>query len=327
MAKQHHKIGILIHDGAWISLAYPALDVYQTANLRQNDHFFDCSLVSPGWEPVRLFCGRDFQADYCLANAPDYDIILLCHYWGDSRVLRQQFPDIAPWLRAAHQRGALIAGVSSGILWAAEAGILDGRRATTHWRFVEEFKATYPDVNWVQLQSLVEDGGVYSVTGGSAGMDLSMHLIEQIAGETVARGMARDLTFDSRRNYDLTLFNIAGLRHHRDAGVHRAQDWLDEHYSENFSFSELAAQIGMSQRSFIRRFKAATGERPSRYLQRLRVESAKQQLINTDNSIKTICLNVGYQDFNYFGRVFRELAGASPRDFRKQQRPKIPADV
>ena len=146
-------------------------------------------------------------------------------------------------------------------------------------------------------------------------------MVEEFCGASIAAGLARDISFDSRRTYDLNLINIAGFRQHRDVGIHRAQDWLDEHFTQSVELQALANQIGMSKRTFIRRFQKATGELPSRYLQRLRIEAAKHRLGNTQDSIKTIGMGVGYRDISSFSKVFKTLTDVTPREYRQRLRP------
>jgi len=321
MPQASWRVALLSHEGVWESSIYLAMDVYQSANLRQQEVLFSCEILTPTETQVLPFNDRPRSGDSHIGNGVHYDLIVLSHYWGDFEDALQRYPQLPNWLKQQHNHGALISGVNSGIFWAAEAGLLDNLRATSHWRNFDEFRQRYPQVNWTEDQFLVVDNNVYSTNGGNAGMDLTMHLVEKICGRETASRMRRDITYDYQRNYDLTLFNIAGLRQHKDSSIHRAQDWLDQHFMDKVEFDVLADQIGMSRRTLIRRFQKATGDKPTRYLQRLRVESAKHQLINTEDSIKTISLNVGYQDFGYFSSLFKSITELSPRQFRSHSRP------
>lgn len=315
------RVALLVFNGAWASTIYSALELFHSANLRQpQDKQFQCDLVSADNQQVQLYGGHSIHGDAVIDEQP-YDLIMLAHYWGDFEWVTQQYPKIPSWLAKQHQNGARIAGINSGIFWAAEAGILNGGRATTYWRHLREFEQRYPDVQWQANQASVEHEGIYSSNGQNASMDLSLHILEKFCGPSIAAGLARDISFDSRRINDLNLINIAGFRQHRDLGIHRAQDWLDEYYTESFELQELAKQIGMSKRTFIRRFEKATGELPSRYLQRLRVEAAKHRLANTQDSIKTIGMSVGYRDISSFSKVFKSLTDVTPREFRTRLRP------
>lgn len=321
MSKLGIRVALMIYDGAWASTIYQSLDLFQSANLRQMTQHFSSDIVTPTPNPIRSFSGRTLAGDVHVGATDHYDLIILSHYWGKFEILAKRSPQLVPWLQKQYENGSAIAGVNSGIFWAAEAGLLENRRATTYWRHLKAAKRRFKNVDWQENQVLVEDGGIYSSNGNNASMDLSMHLIEKFCGAEMAASLARDITFDMRRSYDLTLLNIAGLRQHRDAGIHKAQDWLDKHYQDKVEFEEVANIVGMSKRTFIRRFQKATGEKPTRYLQRLRVEAAKHQLINSDDSIKTISLSVGYGDFGYFSEVFKSVTELNPTQFRKRFRP------
>jgi len=315
------RVALLIFNGAWASTVYGSMELFHSVNLRRpKDQQFHCDLVSADSQPVQLYGGQSIQGDAVIGDEP-YDLIMLAHYWGDFQYLTEQYPSIPPWLAKQHAKGARIAGVNSGIFWAAEAGLLDGGRATTYWRHLREFELRYPKVQWQANQASVEHARIYSSNGQNASMDLSLHLVEKFCGASIAAGLARDISFDSRRTYDLNLINIAGFRQHRDVGIHRAQDWLDEHFTQSVELQALANQIGMSRRTFIRRFQKATGELPSRYLQRLRIEAAKHRLGNTQDSIKTIGMGVGYRDISSFSKVFKSLTDVTPREYRQRLRP------
>jgi len=320
------RVGLLIYDGAWESSLSSAPDLFQSINLRQREQRFNWQMVTPSAATVTSYSESKVIGNYSIDedSAQDeavFDLILIAHCWGDFAELTEKYPQIAPWLRKQYEQGAVLAGVNSGVFWIAEAGLLDGRRATTYWRHLNVFKQRYPQVKWQEHQVLVEEAALYSSNGHNAAVDLTMHLIGYFGGVKLANSLARDVTFDFRRNYDLTLFNITGFRRHHDKGIHQAQDWLDDHYHEKVVLLQLADKLGMSKSTFIRRFQKATGEKPSRYLQRLRVEAAKSRLINGDESTKTIALGVGYTDCNYFSRVFKSLTELSPSEFRRQFRP------
>ncbi len=315
------RVAMLIYDGVWGSSVTGALDFFEAVNLRARKQYFHCDIVTPDTKPVVLFNGREQAGDQNIGQANQYDLILLAHYWGDFDACVEQSPHIPHWLREQYQQGAVIAGLNGGIFWAAEAGLLDGHHATTFWRNHREFQLRYPNTHWQENQALALDAGIYSSNGQSSAIDLCIHLVEKFCGEDLATSLARDITFDNRRNYNLTLFNIAGMRQHMDEGVHKAQDWLDGNYADKIEMAWLADHVGMSKRTFIRRFQKATGENPSRYLQRLRIEAAKHRLVNSDESIKTIGLTIGYRDISYFSQTFKTMTKVTPLQYRKQLRP------
>ncbi len=323
MQDNEWRVALFIHDGSWGSSVMGALDFFQSANLRSDRPLFHCDIVTPTKAPANLFNGREQLGDAHIQQGHQYDLIYLAHHWGDIGHAIEQYPDVPEWLRQQYQQGAVIAGLNSGIFWAAEAQLLVGRQATTYWRKQSEFEQRYPDTTWQTHQALVQDADIYSSNGQNSTIDLSMHLMEKFCGAKMAASLARDITFDNRRNYNLTLFNIAGLRQHLDDGIHKAQDWMDEHYPEKIELHQLADHIGMSKRTFIRRFQKATGENPSKYLQQLRIEAAKHRLANSDESIKTIGLSVGYRDISYFSKIFKTATDLNPLQYRQRLRPNL----
>ena len=316
------RVAIVACEGIWASTLYTTADILQSVNLRQLTGTFSWGVVTPTEQTIVSYSGQRITGDTTMADSALYDWVVLPHFWGDFDRLIQLHPQIAPWLQRQYEGGALIASVNSGAFWLAYAGLLKGRRATTYWRHIPELKARYPDVEWLAQQGLVEDGGLYTSNGQNAGMDLAFHLVERVCGADMASGLARDITFDNRRDYDLTLFNMAGFRHHRDESIHQIQDWLDANFFGPVTFKDLADNAGMSKSTFLRRFERATGEKPARYLQRLRVEAAKHRLINSDDNIKAIAINVGYQDISHFSKVFKSVTTYSPRNFRNRYRPR-----
>ena len=138
------RVALLIYNGAWASTIYGSLELFHSANLRQSqDQQFQCDLLSADNQPVQLYGGHSIHGDAVIGEQT-YDLIMLAHYWGDFEQVTQQYPDIPPWLAKQYAKGTRIAGINSGIFWAAEAGILNGGRATTYWRHLREFEQRYP---------------------------------------------------------------------------------------------------------------------------------------------------------------------------------------
>ncbi|CAA0081871.1 HTH-type transcriptional regulator CdhR [Zhongshania aliphaticivorans] len=321
MEKLEWRVALVAYEGAWSSAIYNTLDMLQSANLRNIKKVFSWNIVTPEAQAITSYSGQPIYGDMSMADSDCFDCIILPHYWDRLEHTVNQNPDIiVSWLLRQRQSGASIASINSGVLWAAEAGLLNSLRATAFWRQLPELRKRYPEVVWIEKQGLVEDGDIFSSNGPNAAIDLVVHLISKFCGPKLASGVAADMTCDTRRSYDLTLFNMAGFRQHHDSGIYRVQDWLDEHFNDPVEFHQLATQSGMSKSTFLRRFQKATGEKPAQYLQRLRVESAKHKLVNTNDNIKTVSMGVGYQNFSHFSKVFKQLTGASPRQYRERFR-------
>ncbi|HSC84142.1 MAG TPA: GlxA family transcriptional regulator [Pseudomonas sp.] len=276
---------------------------------------FQIRVVSPDGQAVTSFSQANIQVDGTLEDA---DVIILPAFWGDFDELRQRYPQITPWLHQQHAAGAALCGEATGVFWMAEAGLLDGKEATTYWRFFREFTERFPKVLLNQDKHLSDADNLYCAGGVTSACDMYIYLIERFCGATVAQGVARDILYETQRSYSPGRIGFGGQKLHQDVAILQVQQWLEEHFAEKFRIEDVARQHGMSIRNFMRRFQSATGDKPLHYLQRLRIETAKSLLSSTRKSIKTISYEVGYDDASFFARLFRQHAELSPNQYRRQ---------
>lgn len=267
---------------------------------------------------MSTFSGTSIAVDGALDNA---DMLILPAFWGDFDALCARYPQVARWLRERHAAGSVICGEATGAFWMAQAGLLEGREATTHWRFAGEFAERFPGVQFSADKHLTDSDNLYCAGGTTSACDLYMYLIERFCGAHVAQGMARDVLFELQRSYSPGRLGFGGQKLHLDTRILQIQEWLEANYAEKFRFEDVARQHGMSIRNFMRRFQAATGDKPLHYLQRLRIETAKSLLATTGKSIKTISYEVGYDDASFFARLFRQHTELSPNHYRQKYRP------
>ncbi len=276
---------------------------------------FEIHLVSPDNIAVSSFSNVVIPVDSGLNDA---DIIILPAFWDDFDALSTRHPQVLDWLRARHAAGAAICGEATGVFWMAEAGLLDGKEATTYWRFFREFSQRFPSVLLNQEKHLTDADNLYCAGGTTSACDLYIYLIERFCGASVAQAVARDILYEVQRSYSPGRIGFGGQKLHLDVTILQVQQWLEEHFAEKFRFEDVARAHSMSIRNFMRRFQAATGDKPLHYLQRLRIETAKSLLSATRKSIKTISYDVGYDDASFFARLFRQHAELSPNQYRKQ---------
>ncbi|WP_162935056.1 GlxA family transcriptional regulator [Pseudomonas cavernae] len=276
---------------------------------------FEIRLVSPDGQPVRSFSDVILPVDSGLENA---DIIILPPYWGDFDELCQRYPQILDWLKTQHATGSMLCGEAMGVFWMAQAGLLDGKEATTYWRFYREFSERFPNVLLNQERHLSDADNLYCASGSTSACDLYIYLIERFCGASVAQAVARDILYEVKRSYTPGRIGFGGQKLHQDVTILQIQEWLEEHFADKFRFEDVARDHGMSIRNFMRRFQAATGDKPLHYLQRLRIETAKGLLSASRKSIKTISYEVGYDDASFFARLFRQHTSLSPNQYRRQ---------
>jgi transcriptional regulator GlxA family with amidase domain len=225
---------------------------------------------------------------------------------------------LLPWLRRWHARGAHVAGICSGVAFLAEAGLLDGRQATTHWAVAESLRQRYPKVRWQPEQFVTEDGRVLCSGGVYAAIDLSLYLVEKFCGHEIALKTAKSLLVSMPRGRQTGYAVLPLSRPHADEKIRDAEEYLRAHFDRDVSIDTIAGRAGMSPRNFIRRFKAATGRLPGAYLQTLRVASAKELLENGAASIQDVCAKTGYEDIAFFRSLFKRHTGMTPAEYRSR---------
>ena len=222
------------------------------------------------------------------------------------------------WLKRWHKRGAAIASVCSGVGLVAATGMLNGKRATTHWALAERFREKYPKVRWMPELMVTEDRGFYCGGGVHAALDLSLYLVEKFCGHEVAMESAKALLIETPRAWQAGFAVVPLKTEHNDEAISVAQDWLHENFHRPFSLEAPAHRAGMSLRNFVRRFKQATGDSPLAYLQKLRIAAAKRLLENNHCTMQEISDAVGYQDVAFFRVLFQRHTGVSPSAYREK---------
>jgi transcriptional regulator GlxA family with amidase domain len=225
---------------------------------------------------------------------------------------------VVPWLKRWHKRGAAIASVCSGVGLVAATGMLDGKRATTHWGLAERFREKYPKVKWMPELMVTEDRGFYCGGGVHAALDLSLYLVEKFCGHNIAMESAKALLIETPRAWQAGFAVIPLKTEHNDDSISAAQDWLHQNFDRTFPLEAPAHRVGMSLRNFVRRFKEATGDSPLIYLQKLRIAAAKRLLENNHRTMQEISDAVGYQDVAFFRSLFQRHTGVSPSAYRER---------
>ncbi len=226
--------------------------------------------------------------------------------------------ELAAWVSRAHASGAVACAACAGVYFLAEAGLLTGRAATTHWGLTENFTVRYPDVRLTPEQMLV-DGGDYICAGGlTAYFDLALRLTARFASSELAASCARVLLLDPGRARQTPYMNLISQPLHGDASIIEAQKWLEKHYARPLCVKELAEAARLGERTLLRRFKKATGRTPREYLQALRIERAKRLLESGNASVDEIAAQAGHSDTPSFFRLFKGLTGLTPGEYRKR---------
>ncbi|MDH4119000.1 MAG: helix-turn-helix domain-containing protein [Acidimicrobiia bacterium] len=222
-----------------------------------------------------------------------------------------------PWLRRWHDAGSIVASSCTGAFLLAEAGLLDGRRATTHWVAAPLFRASYPAVTLDIEPIIIDEGDVITSGGATTALNLVHYLVSRFGSSERAAATSHMLLLDSARESQLP-FAVTGLhRQHSDRMVHEAQSLVHDRYA-GLTVASLAHSVGVSTRTLGRRFGDAVGLTPKAYIDEVRIESAKRLLEQTSDQIADIRIRVGFTDPTAFRRAFKRTVGITPTEYRQR---------
>ncbi|MET9730524.1 helix-turn-helix domain-containing protein [Streptomyces sp. NPDC006458] len=276
---------------------------------------FDLALCTDRPGPVPTDSGMPLAVTHGLDRLAGADLVLALP-WADFRT--PPAPDVLRALTAAYERGALVAAHCVGTFALAAAGLLDGHRATTHWRFADLLARRHPNVVVEPDALYVDEGRIVTGAGAAAGFDLCLHLIRREHGAALANGVARDLVLPSHRDGGQAQYLAAPAPSDgEDARLARLLAWAREHLHEPLSVTELARRAMMSRRTFARRFNAATGTTPHAWLRELRLSHAEELLETTDLAVEEIARRVGYGSAAVLREQFVRRRGVPPRAYRQ----------
>jgi transcriptional regulator GlxA family with amidase domain len=315
---------VLLEDG-YASTAIGPIEVFHSAGLLWNwlhgaapEPRFRVRVASIDGGRVSSPCAVGLTPQFAIEDIEHTDIIILPASGWEAQPRIVHETRLIEWLRKWHARGTYIAGVCTGVAFLAEAGLLDGREATTHWAVADIFRARYPAVLWRPDQFVTEDDRLFCSGGVYASIDLSLYLVEKFCGHEVALQCAKALLVSMPRGRQSGYAMLPLSRPHADDKIRRAEKYLRDHFDANVSIEALAGRTGMSPRNFLRRFKAATGRLPGAYIQLLRVAAAKEMLERGEASIQAISAKAGYEDVAFFRSLFKRHTGMTPAEYRRR---------
>jgi len=322
-----HVSLVALPDGAVSTLfgIFDVMNAFETMRISaEGEAPFRVAIVGETAGPLETASGVAVNVQRAIDSVGTTDIVIV-----PSIVLppdgwvKGRYPRLVEWLRAMHERGVVLCSACSGIFLLAETGLFNGRDATVHFEYARQFASAFPQVPIHPERVLVISGlGEELVCSGASTTwhDLVLYLIARYAGSTTAQEVARMFALQWHQDGLAPYIVFEGRTDHGDGEIQSAQQWLGAHFSLANPVEEVIRQSKLAERTFKRRFVAATGMTPITYVQRLRIEDAKRRLERTDASVDEISWRVGYEDPAFFRRLFRQTTGLTPSAYRKRFR-------
>ena len=312
------ELGVLIYQGAQLAAVHGLTDLFGVANRIAAEHeSAQLPLLRVShWQvdahgtPARTFDSHPGPEQPMMAVLVPPSI---AEFTED-----QAPPALLEWLRLQHAGGTVLGGVCIGSIMLARSGLLDGRSATTHWSSAKSFATCYPAVRLEADKPIVDDGDLITSAGLMAWSELGLRLVDRLMGPSIAADTARFLVIEHSASASQCGSNFAPILRHGDGAVLKVQHWLQASGAVDVSVAAMAQEANLEERTFLRRFRNATGLKPTEYCQHLRVGKARQMLEFTNGTIDHIAWTVGYQDPSAFRAIFKKITGLSPSDYRNR---------
>lgn len=315
-------ISLLIHEDIYSSSIGGVIDLFAGANqcLQEAGKLpaFRLELVGERVKNIQLDVPAQFFCYTTMEKITHTDLIIIPGFKGDPRQILQKYSSVIRWIREMSETGVEIASMCVGSFFLAEAGLLNGLSATSHWAAAEEMQLRYPLVKVQSDRIITDQRGVYTSGGGFSALKLVLYLIEKFCGRAIVLQVSKRYSIDMEYTGQSHFTVFAGQRQHDDGEILKSQNYIEQHYATDLSIDQVSSLCSTGKRNFIRRFKAATNNTPIEYLQRVRVEAAKKILENEDCPLGEIMDRCGYEDIKTFRVIFKRLTGLAPRDYRKK---------
>jgi transcriptional regulator GlxA family with amidase domain len=330
LLRHPREVVILVYPGVQsLDVAGP-LEVFSGAHLlldleSRGERGYRVTLLSGDGLPLTTSSGLTITPTASLSEAPkNIDTLLVAGGYGCIEAAEDAA--LIDWLRHASTTARRTASVCSGAFLLAEAGLLDGRRATTHWASAQELARRYPAVEVDPEPIFLRDGDVWTSAGVTAGMDLALALVEEDLDREVALTIARHLVLFLRRPGSQSQFSatLATQQPHREP-LREAQRYAVENPAADLSVEAMAERAHLSPRHFARSFRSEVGVTPARYVERVRLEAARRQLEDTSNPVGSVATSCGFGTPETMRRAFLRALGVGPAEYRRRFQGPAPA--
>jgi transcriptional regulator GlxA family with amidase domain len=312
------RVGFIVLPGFQM-MSVAALSVFELANRKIGEPVYNVHLLSETGGSLRSSIGISVATEPL--DHGNFDTLMV----GGSAVAGSLTPGVIKFLRQALQRSRRIASTCTGAFVLAEAGLLDGRRATTHWHRARDLRSRFPKVKVEEDRIFIVDGPVWTSAGMTAGIDLALAMIEKDLGADVARAVARELVVYHRRAGGQSQFSALLELEPKSDRIQSALAYAKRNLATRLTVGQLAEAAHLSPRQFSRAFQAETGQSPAKAVESLRVEAARLMMEQSRHSIDVIARQTGFADRDRMRRAFLRAFGQPPQVIRRNARAELAA--
>lgn len=318
------EVTLVLYDGCSAWGAFGCQEILQFANgsykyyNKVNEDFFRITLVSARNESIKTRYGTEIKTEKTIDQIEKTDLIIIPGTSDNINLIIQNNPEFIKWIKEKHFEGTQFATYCTGTFFLAAAGLLEGKKAVTHWLKETEFLQMFPDT-CLQSQNIILDENNFLMGGGSSSYhNLMIYLTEKYMSKQIAVFISKLLLVDIYKDVQTSYSIFIGQKQHNDEQVLKTQELIEKNYAQKFSLEDLYANTLLSERSFLRRFKKATGNTPLQYIQRVKVEAAKKMLEHENLTFEEIVRAVGYEDVSSFRKLFKKFTGIAPQVYKKK---------
>ena len=313
--REHRSVAALAYDGLGAFELGIVAEVFGLPRPEMGPDWYRFQVCSLTSGPLRATGGLLVQAQGNIARLAKAETIVIPGWKGAHEPPPKK---LIAALKRAHARGARLVSICSGVFVLAATGLLDGKRATTHWRYVDALSSQYPRIRVEPDVLYVDEGTILTSAGSAAGIDLCLHIVRRDFGADVANHVARRLVVPPHREGGQAQFIQAPIRNGNGGGLAPVLDWAQSHLSRGLQVEELASRASMSPRTFARRFREETGTTPRQWLIHQRLLAAQRRLEKTDESVDQIAEAVGLQTAATLRQHFSRALRTTPTAYRRR---------
>ena len=321
-------VSILVTQGAILGNIEGPRQVFAEVN-----NFLNSQGKSPHFKIDLVGLKKNSQLNsglYSIATTPlkgikKTDLVIIPAMYGDLNKAIEQNKEFIPWIIEQYKQGSEVASLCLGAFLLASTGLLKGKKCATHWLAANVFRQMFPEINLVEDKIITDEQGIYSSGGAYSSLNLILYLVEKYSGREAAVFCAKAFQIDIQRDSQSPFMIFTGQKEHDDDSIRKAQEFIETNFQEKVTINQLASMLALSRRNLERRFKKATSNTVTEYIQRVKIEAAKLSLESSRENVNEVMYNVGYQDPKAFRVTFKRITGLSPIQYRKKYNREIAA--